>query len=112
MLRLSVGGDVGARRRRRGVPVPRRAVARSVQGSLTVDWSIHGTRDPSPCSQGAAAAIEITVTDTNLTATRRKARLIDAVGTPRTTTVSIDALTIFGNDDFDAPIDFAATSFF
>ena len=41
-----------------------------------------------------------------------QARLIDAVGTPRTTTVSIDALTIFGNDDFDAPIDFAATSFF
>lgn len=41
-----------------------------------------------------------------------QARLIDAVGTPRTTTVSIDALTIFGNDDFNAPIDFAATSFF
>jgi hypothetical protein len=113
-------------------PAPEPVVVASV-GLLTVDWSINGTKDPSQCSQGAASAIEITVTDANLTpigtfqqsctalATsitleagryEAQARLIDAVGTPRTTIVNINPFIISGNDDFNAPIDFSASSFF
>ena len=111
-------------------PVP---VVVSGTGTLTVDWTINGTKDPNQCAQGAAAAIQITVTDPNLNpigtfeqscdafATSitlnagqyaAQARLIDAVGTPRTTTVNINPFTIFGNDDFTTPIDFSASSFF
>ncbi len=112
-------------------PEPAPVVVTST-GSLTVDWSINGTKDPNQCSQGAAAAIEITVTDSNQAAVgtfqqsctafatsitlsagryQAQARLIDAVGAPRTTTVDINAFTILGNDDFTAPIEFSASSF-
>lgn len=40
------------------------------------------------------------------------ARLIDVAGTPRTTAADINPFTIFGNDNFVAPIDFPANSFF
>jgi len=113
-------------------PAPEPVVVQST-GTLTVDWSINGTKDPNQCSQGAAAAIQITVTDPNANpigtfeqsctafATSitldagqylAQARLIDAVGTPRTTTIDINSFTILGNDDFTAPIDFSASSFF
>jgi len=112
-------------------PAPQPVVV-STTGTLTVDWSINGTKDPNQCSQGAAAAIQITVTDTNqqpvgtfeqscsafatsitLNAGQyaAQARLIDAVGTPRTTTVDINPFTILGNDELTTPIDFSASSF-
>lgn len=111
-------------------PVP---VVVTSTGTLTVDWTINGTKDPDQCSQGAAAAIQITVTDPNLNPVgtfeqsctafatsitlnagqyAAQARLIDAVGTPRTTTIDINPFTILGNDDFTTPIDFSASSFF
>jgi hypothetical protein len=102
-------------------------------GTLTVDWTINGTKDPNQCAQGAAAAIQISVTDSNgfsagtfqqscsVFATSitlnagtytAGATLIDAVGTPRTTTVNINPFTIQGNDDLNTPIDFPASAFF
>ena len=105
----------------------------ATSGTLTVDWTINGTKDPSQCSQGAAAAIEISVTDsdgrsagvyqqscstfaTSITLNAgyytAGATLIDAAGTSRTTTVNINPFTIRGNDDLTTPIDFSASSFF
>lgn len=113
-------------------PAPEPVIV-STTGTLTVDWTINGTKDPNQCSHGAAAAIQITVTDPNLNPVRTfeqscnafatsitlnagqyaaQARLIDAVGTPRTTTLNINPFTIFGDDDFTTPIDFSASSFF
>lgn len=112
-------------------PAPEPVVV-STTGSLTVDWTINGTKDPNQCSQGAAAAIEVTVTDTaqqpvgtfqqsctafatsitlNAGTYLAHARLIDAVGNPRTTTIDINPFTILGSDNFSAPIDFSASSF-
>jgi hypothetical protein len=105
----------------------------SLVGQLTVDWSINGTRDPNQCSQGAAAAIEITVTNSaGLPAGRYQqscntfstsitldagtysaaAYLVDAAGTPRTTTIQINPFTLRGNDNLQTPIEFSADSFF
>jgi hypothetical protein len=102
-------------------------------GTLTVDWSINGTKDPNQCSQGAAAAIQISVTDssgisagtyqqscstfaTSITLSAGSytadAMLIDSAGAPRTTTVPMNPFTIRGNDVLDTPIDFPAASFF
>jgi hypothetical protein len=105
----------------------------SSTGTLTVDWTINGTKDPDQCSQGAASAIQITVTDSNLNPAgtfeqsctafatsitleagryEAQARLIDAVGNPRTTTIDLNPFTILGNDELTTPIDFSASSFF
>ncbi len=113
-------------------PAPEPVIV-ATTGTLTVDWTINGTKDPNQCNQGAAAAIQITVTDPNanpigtfeqsctafatsitLNAGQyaAQARLIDAVGTPRTTTIDINPFTIVGNDDLTTPIDFSASSFF
>ena len=113
-------------------PEPAPVVVTST-GTLTVDWSINGTKDPNQCNQGAAAAIQITVTDLNSNPVgtfeqsctafatsitleagqyAAQARLIDAVGTPRTTTIDINPFTILGNDELTTPIDFSASSFF
>ena len=112
---------------------PAPVVVSSAQGALTVDWSINGTKDPNQCSQGAAAAIEITVIDGNGNSAgvyqqscsafateitldagfySASARLIDSAGTPRTTAVDINPFTIDGDDNLDTPIDFGAESFF
>jgi hypothetical protein len=114
-------------------PEPGPPIVTSSTGSLTVDWSISGTKDPNQCIATNSSAIEITVTDVNgvpigtfqqsCTAFATSitldpgryaadASLIDPVGTPRTTIVNIAPFTIFGNDDFNAPIDFPASSFF
>jgi len=34
-------------------------------GSLVLDWSIDGTTDPDQCDQGAASAIDISITTAN-----------------------------------------------
>ncbi len=113
-------------------PAPEPVVV-TTTGTLTVDWTINGTKDPNQCNQGAAAAIQITVTDPNANPVgtfeqsctafatsitlnagqyAAQARLIDAVGTPRTTTIDINPFTIVGNDELTTPIDFSASSFF
>jgi hypothetical protein len=105
----------------------------SAAGSLTVDWTINGTKDPNQCAQGAAAAIEVEITDSagfsagtyqqscsafatsitlNAGSYSAAARLLDSAGAPRTTTVAINPFTIRGDDDFVTPIDFSARSFF
>ena len=113
-------------------PAPEPVVV-TTTGTLTVDWTINGTKDPNQCSQGAAAAIQITVTDPNANPVgtfeqsctafatsitldagqyAAQAHLIDAVGMPRTTTIDINPFTIRGNDELTTPIDFSASSFF
>lgn len=113
-------------------PAPAPVVVVATTGTLTVDWTINETKDPNQCSQGAASAIQITVTDSNQQPAgtfeqsctafatsitldpgsyQAEARLIDAVGTPRTTTVVINPFTILGNDELSTPIDFSASSF-
>jgi hypothetical protein len=113
-------------------PTPAPVVVTNTTGSLTVDWTINGTKDPNQCSQGAASAIEIRVTDstgasagvfqqsctafaTSVTlgagSYTAEARLLDANGAARTTAVLINAFTLRGDDDLDTPIDFGADSF-
>jgi hypothetical protein len=102
-------------------------------GTLVVDWTISGVRDPAQCRQGAAEMIVINVTFDNgqlagtfeqrcdafatsfqlapgrYTAT---ATLVDVARQPRTTAAPIDPFTILGNDQLTIPIDFPADSFF
>lgn len=125
---LGVGGCTADVRTDDPAPI----VTSSAQGQLTVDWTINGVKDPNQCSQGAAAAIEITVTDGSGTSAgtyqqscdafataitldagfySASARLIDPSGAARTTAVVIDSFTIHGDDNLDSPIDFGAESF-
>lgn len=101
-------------------------------GTLTLDWTINGTKDPDQCSQGAAMAVDVTVhtvdggfvgefqeacdafaTSIDLAEGSyvADAVLVDARGTERTTAVPIQAFTIRGDDDLDIPIDFPARAF-
>lgn len=104
------------------------------QGTLEVDFSIDGIRDPNQCAQVVASAIQVSVfsmstgqsagvfegpcsafgTSISLSAGTYSARavLVDAAGQPRTTAVSIDPFQIFGNDVVIIPVDFPAVSFF
>ena len=102
-------------------------------GTLTVDWTINGGKDPNQCNQAQAVAIQITVTTTaggfagtfqqqcqtfatSITlapgAYTAQAELLDPGGQPRTTSVPINPFTIRGNDELVIPIDFPASSFF
>lgn len=107
-------------------------VVTSTSGALTVDWTVKGTTDPNACTEAAATAIEITVVDssnqrigsyqqscsafaTSITLEAgiylAEARLLDAVGAPRTTNVFLDRFTIYGKSELTTPIDFPATAF-
>jgi hypothetical protein len=102
-------------------------------GSLVVDWSIDGLKDPNACFQSGAAAIEIQILDSfggspgtfqqacEAFATSialppgsyaANALLLDASGAPRTTTIAINPFTLESNTELDIPIDFPASSFF
>jgi hypothetical protein len=104
----------------------------SERGTLLVDWTINGLRDPDQCDQGDAEAIDIIVYYANGTtmaeyqascrafATRIElprgqyaadAVLVDARGAERTTVVDMQSFEIFGGDELDIPIDFPASSF-
>jgi hypothetical protein len=112
-------------------PVPGPAVV-AANGTLTVDWTINGRTDPNQCNQAVAASIEITVYTssgasvgtfqqtcaafaTSITLApgsySASALLIDGASNARTTTVEIPPFTLYGDDTFDAPIDFPASSF-
>ncbi|HWA72676.1 MAG TPA: hypothetical protein VG937_10085 [Polyangiaceae bacterium] len=104
----------------------------SERGSLIVDWTINGSRDPDQCDQGDAEAIDVVVyyangeTMAEYQASCRAfvtridlprgqyaadAVLIDASGAERTTVVDMRTFEIFGGDELDIPIDFPASSF-
>src|SRR5512135_1164036 len=102
-------------------------------GTLTVDWTINGTKDPAQCNQAQAVAIQITITTANggfagvyqqqcqVFATSitlaegpytAQAELIDPNGQPRTTSVPIPPFQVIGGAEIFEPIDFPANSFF
>jgi hypothetical protein len=102
-------------------------------GSLVVDWSIDGVKDPNACFQSGAAAIEIEIIDsfggspgtfqqaceafaTSISlppgSYSANALLLDAYGAPRTTMIAINPYTVQSNAELDIPIDFPAASFF
>ena len=101
-------------------------------GSLVVDWTIDGSKDPDQCDQGAASAIDISVTAANGSSAGEfqqscrafattidlprgsytaDAVLIDSSGQARTTSVQIRPFDILGGDQLSIPIDFSAGSF-
>lgn len=101
-------------------------------GTVVIDWTINGTKDPAQCIQGAASHLDVTVhstaggfvgefqepcasfaTSIDLAPGSyvADAVLIDAAGAERTTAVPINPFTIHGNDTLDIPIDFPAQSF-
>ncbi len=103
-----------------------------VDGTLTVDWSINGSKDPNACNQSAVSAVRVVVTTrsgapagtfeqgcaTFATSIRlpqgeynADALLLDSAGHARTTAVAIRPFTILGNDELKTPIDFPASSF-
>jgi hypothetical protein len=112
-------------------PLPPIPVARAF-GTLTVDWTINGSKDPDQCNQSFATTLDAMVHTTSgkfvgefQEACRSFATsidlprgsytadavLIDANGFDRTTAVRIDTFAIRGNDNLSVPIDFPARSF-
>src|SRR5262249_51960097 len=101
------------------------------QGTLIVDWTIDGAKDPAQCQQGAATTIDITVdsssgashgyqadcgafaTSIDLPADSYTATavLIDDAGNDRTTPIDVNPFRIRDGQDFTVPIDFPAGSF-
>jgi hypothetical protein len=113
-------------------PGPDRGVVVVPTGTLIVDWTVDGTKDPAECRATGADAIDITVqttsgaqvgefqeacdsfaTSIDLAADdyTADAVLIDAGGADRTTSVPINPFTIVGDDELTVPIDFPADSF-
>jgi hypothetical protein len=102
--------------------------------TLSVDWTVDGTTDPSQCRQASAPSILITLEDDsgpvgddievdceefgvdikNLDPGHYyiSAVLLDPNGDDRTTTVDSDRFTLYGGDDLPIDIDFPASSFF
>ena len=104
----------------------------TVEGTLILDWSINGSKDPSVCSQSGAAAIDIKVYDaaggfvgeyqqactTFATSIQLAAGsytadavLIDGAGHSRTTTINVNPFTLHGDDQLNIPVDFPPGSF-
>lgn len=103
----------------------------SASGTLVIDWTIHGSKDPSLCALGDADSIDIIVdrgdvsyeaeevceafrTSLRLDSGRYTglALLLDRAGADRTTEVDLGAFTIYGGDVLTIPIDFPASSFY
>lgn len=102
-------------------------------GTLVLDWTIDGSKDSSLCDLSDAATLDATVTwadgafvgefqqscrafamsiDLAPGSYRAEAVLLDVSGRERTTAVQIRRFDIFGNDEFEVPIDFSAASFY
>ena len=112
-------------------PRPRGTVV-SGDGSVTIDWTIDGAKDPDSCAQSSAASIDIIVhTDAGdfagefqqaceAFATQivlpsggyvASAVLLDGGGADRTTAVDVDPFRVIAGTDLTVPIDFPARSF-
>lgn len=100
--------------------------------TLTVDWTVNGTKDPSSCQLAGVDVIEISVEDragnevgafqqvcgafaTSITLDSGSyaayAVLLDELNRPRTTEIAISPFTLRGNDELVIPIEFPADSF-
>jgi hypothetical protein len=102
--------------------------------TLTVEWTLDGTDDPSQCRQANAPSILITVEDDDGPVGPDiqvdceefgvdvkdldpghyyvSALLLDPNGDDRTTTVESDRFSLYADDAFTIDIDFPASSFF
>ena len=105
-------------------------VVSDAQGTLVVDWTVDGTKDPSEC-QGRATTLDVTVGSSNGDSHEYQADcdafstsidlpagsynatavLIDDAGNDRTTPIDINPFRIHDGETFTAPIDFPAGSF-
>lgn len=116
-------GEVGARR-----------IPPASQGTLVLRWTIDGSTDPTECTKSASSELEVALVDDqtghDVGAWRQNcqvfslsvpldpgtysgtARLLDAAGQARTTSVTIDPFSLRGNDTFEVPVDFPGDSFF
>lgn len=103
------------------------------EGTVTVEWTLGGSSDPSECAAQGASQIAIEVYDQSgaqvgddyqqpctdgsfvisLSPGRfsATAHLLDATGTPRTTVVDIDPFDIVDDSNYTVPIDFPISSF-
>jgi hypothetical protein len=111
---------------------PRRHPVEAAEGTVTVDWTVDGVKDPSECRQATVSEIDVVVQtpegdvvgeyrqDCETFATSislppgdytANAVLLDGAGTERTTSVDVDPFTVVGGTDLDVPIDFPASSF-
>ncbi|HET9931672.1 MAG TPA: hypothetical protein VFQ35_13320 [Polyangiaceae bacterium] len=103
----------------------------SSDGTVVVDWTIHGYKDSSLCTLGDADAIDVVIDrgDWSYETTQSCrafsvsidlapgtysgiAVLLDPSGADRTTEVDLGTFTIYGNDVLSVPIDFPAASFY
>jgi hypothetical protein len=103
-------------------------------GALTLRWTLDEVTDPNVCIMGNATTFDVIITTvggafagefqapcTSFVATIStlvpagyfaSARLLDAVGTPRTTPIETPAFTIIPNSELVLDLDFPASSFF
>ncbi len=102
-------------------------------GTLVLDWTVDGSKNPDQCDQGDATTIDITVIDDggaqfgefeqscDAFATsidlppghyHASAVLTDGGGHARTTAVQTGGFDIYGDDELSVPVDFPASSFY
>ena len=107
--------------------------AAASSGSLVLDWSIDGSKNPDQCDQSDSSMLDITVTTTSgapagefqqscrAFATtvdlpagtyNAEAVLMDGSGHDRTTAVETGTFSILGHDELSVPVDFPASSFY
>ena len=102
-------------------------------GTLVLDWSIDGSKDPNQCDQSGSRTLDVTVTradGANAGEFQQSCRsfatsidlapgtytadavLLDSSGADRTTAVHVHTFDILGGDELSVPIDFSAGSFY
>jgi hypothetical protein len=103
-----------------------------VPGTLVVDWTVNGSKDPSQCDLGQAREIAITLVApdgavvgeyrqdcaamaTSITLAPESygasAELLDSAGVARTTAVTIPGFSINSAEQYPVTVDFPANSF-
>jgi hypothetical protein len=114
-------------------PGPRPTAVGSNSGSLVLDWTIDGSKNPDQCDQSDASTLDITVTTlsgapvgefqdscrafataVDLPAGNYSAEavLLDGSGRDRTTAVQLGTFTLYGDDQLSVPVDFPPSSFY
>ena len=102
-------------------------------GTLVLDWSIDGTKDPDQCDQSDSRTLDVVVMRANGESAGEfqqscssfatsidlppgtysaDAVLLDPSGADRTTSVHVHTFDILGGDELSVPIDFSAGSFY
>ena len=103
-------------------------------GTVILDWTINGSKDPAECTATGAATFNVslynstgalegqwvqacsafatTITGIVPDTYTGQANLLDAAGTPRTTTVGLAPFAVVAGLTATVPIDFPASSFF